>query len=295
MKQAPIRLCALESQKGLRDLAHIEQLAEKVKWLSPTDLEACPETALVCGLEAREAPERLAALLRKRAEKGFSTILAPRFRAGDLSKVLGAPTAVKIKSGEADQLSWEDGDSFELPAFAVIETAMNAQRWAATEAGCCVLSWRSSTTKGPVVLCTTSLAGPALGADLETQKQLLAKIVTSARALQPSAAEVPQGKDDEESMDPERFLEIAGNEAAAVLLALYAAEKEKEKGREGAGEKNLANFAETRLGMRLCLDLIGKAQAMKDKTPENIAEALTRRGWRAHLRRVETLIEEDAF
>jgi hypothetical protein len=285
MSMQNLHICALATQKTWRDLAHLALIAEAVDWLTQDDLACAPQPAVICGLEAYQAPQTLGELLKQRSTAGLATILVPRFRAGNLAAMLGAPASIMVQSSEAGFLAWQDGESYGLPVFSVLETPMVAQRWATTDAGCCILAWRSGTAKGPVVLCTASVAGPALGADREIQRLLLDRIITSAAALQPHIQTTVPPVPATDPLDLNGFLTSGGGDAAAVLLTLYAAR----------GEQNvdLAHLAETWLGMRLSQTLLERAMDFTTESPEAIVKALIKHGWRAHLRRIDQLLQKD--
>lgn len=273
--------CAPLEQRTWRDLAQLEKLCAEVAWLDRAELTNAPMPAIVCGLAAHDDPPGTRDLLNKRAGAGCTTVLVPRFRAGDLAGVLEAPAAVMVRNGDAAQVQWTDGTSFAVSAVTAIDTVLHARRWATSNAGCCVLAYRVNTGAGPVIICTAAVAGRALGVDLEEQRSLLSRILQQAAELETAAeatrpqAEEPQA--DEGIQDLDAFLQKYAAEGAALLLGLVVA--------KGNLKADLATITRERLGMFLPAD---KLAVMLSRLPETTAEELTmtlrKHGWGAHLR-----------
>jgi hypothetical protein len=273
--------CAPSEQRTWRDLAQLEKLCAEVAWLDRPELANAPMPAIVCGLAAHDDPRGMRDLLKKRAGAGYTTVLVPRFRAGDLAGVLEAPAAVMVRNGDATQVRWADGTQFAVSAVTAIDTALHARRWATSNAGCCVLAYRANTGTGAVVICTAVVAGRALGVDPEEQQSLLSRIFEQAAALETAAeatkSQAAKPQADEEIRDLETFLQQYAAEGAALLLTVIIAQ-----GNRGA---DLATIARERLGMSLPAD---KLAVMLSRLPETtlaeLALTLRNHGWGAHLR-----------
>ena len=270
-----IRPCAaLSTQRGWRDLRHLEAAVSSVRWLDNDEALAAPEPLVACGLWAsRESSAK--AVLKHRAEAGVASLLVARFEPADLGPVLGAPVAIMIKPGETSELRWEDGHRYEVPGVTVIDTALSEGHWARSAAGTSVLAFRPHTQAGLIALCTATVAGPALGADPTAQRALLHRVLDelerrAPRRPTPAVDHVtPQS-----AADAAEYLERHGADGALVLLAVFAL-----PGRP-VDAAALAAIGAALPDVRLTQ----LAAQLPDAAPDEIEQALRAAGWGAHLR-----------
>lgn len=262
---------ALESQRGLRDIRHLPP--EAVRWVGDRELADADEPAILCGLWASRDPSARQ-VLQRRQERGCVTLLVARFEPGDLSSVLGAPVAVRVVAVEGSEVTWEDGTRFLVPAMAAVEASLPEGHWARVGAKTAVLAWRPHTTAGLTILCTATVAGPALGAEPSIQLQLLERILDEAgrRTVQPrfsTTADEPKVADSASD-----YLVRHGDGGALMLLAWLAAP---------GPEVDAA--AVTRLGANLEPEELRRlAAGLPQMEPIEVHEALLAAGWGAHLR-----------
>lgn len=272
-----MRVAALTTQKGLRDLGALPGLAESVAWLEPGDAVAESAPLVVCGLWLAQSVDESRKILRGRAQAGLTTVVVPRIQAGDLSGLLGAPAAVEVVPGEFRGITWE-GQNYAVPGVAVLETSLHAGKWAvAAGVGTAVLAWRPHAGAGAVVLCTAALTGRPLGVEREQQRLLLARILSEAasstaaprRDESPASRRVPLGT----------FLDEEAEAGAALLLAwLIAGAEEVEAVRSAAHQLlglELQKPEVERMLARLVMPGVEEARA-----------ELRRRGWGPYLRRL---------
>jgi hypothetical protein len=108
-----MRFSALKSQKHLRDLVQLTSLADEVFWLDLEDLAKTAHTAVISGIWLSEY-EGAQTFLKSRSGAGLSTLIVPRFAAGDLAHVIGSPAALKIVAADFNTILWEDGTESEV-------------------------------------------------------------------------------------------------------------------------------------------------------------------------------------
>src|SRR5262245_14615564 len=113
-----LRCAALQNQRSGRDLAQLPELVDEVIWVAETDAENAAEPVVVSALWVADNIERGRNLLRSRSNAGRATVLVPRFKGGDLATLLGAPSAVEVRAGNFDGVSWEDGQQYGVPGVA---------------------------------------------------------------------------------------------------------------------------------------------------------------------------------
>lgn len=264
---------AIEEQRGWRDLRQLEQ-SLTVRWIPAKDADIAPEPLVACGLWAARDPNAGAALCR-RAEKGLGSLLVARFEPGDLGPVVGAPVAIRIAANETTEVSWEDGRRYAVPGFTVIETALPPGHWARSPSGTVVFAYRPHTQAGLIVLCTATIAGPALGTDPAEQRALLHRILEE---LARSAPECTDESGDRRApagcATASEFLEQNGPDGALVLLALWQA------GGQGVEAASLEAIGAALPDAHLT-ELIA---SLPDAAPDEIERALRSAGWGAHLR-----------
>lgn len=262
-------------QQSTRDLQLLPTLVDGVEWVEAKDLDSTRLPLVVGALWLSEEATLAERVLRTRTRSGRTTVVVPRFRGGDLAAVLGTPSAITIRAGEGKAVMWNDGEEFKVSSVSQVDTVLHAGRWARTEQGTAVFSYRPHAAAGAIVLCTANVTSRATGVDRAEQARLLGRILTECGAG--AAAPTAGGQRHAPASDSADFLRIEGPRAAALLLALVAC--------EGDRSADLETIARQRLG--LVLDP-GDARWLLDRLPEAgldaIQAALIAAGWGAHLR-----------
>ena len=282
---------ALKSQKYLRDLVQLTSLADEVLWLDPEDLVKSTNTVVISGIWLSEyAGART--FLKSRSTAGFSTLVVPRFAAGDLAYVIDSPSAFEIKAADFDTLVWEDATEYEVSGVSFFKTSMNAGRLAtAKQVGPAIFYYRSHAAAGPIVLCSAAVTGRPIGIKRASQKKLLSRIDREIRVLAPELSKrkkiyplpLPSNSDCKDPLlGVETFLKEAGEQGASLVLALYAC--------DGNRQQPLSQTAKEILGISLQEKMIEESlPKIPQVSKETLSAVLTRFGWGAFLRRVDHL------
>jgi hypothetical protein len=283
-----MRCVALESQKSLRDLAQLPRLVEEVVWLGMDELTSASEPAVICGIFLSEDEVSAANLIRTRSQKGFATILTPRFKASDLAPLLGAPAGIELKPADFDTVHWEDGAHYSVSGVCHLQTALHAGRWAtATGLGPVVLAYRPRSAAGPIVICTALVAGRPLGVDRNEQRRLLQRILAVTESVLPTRAQIDEKSEGSPAAAPDldTYLRETGEHGAALLLTILAC--------NGDRESDLADAAGKVLGLQLNLEEIEQnLKRIPQASVADISSSLKQHGWTAYLRRVEQFLRE---
>jgi len=270
---------ALEEQRHGRDLRRLRELVDEIRWISPDELPSETSVAVLGGLWLMNNVDRARDTLTRRARAGYSTIVVPRFRAGELGEVLGSPTAITVVSGEAGTVSWAgDGGTFAVSSVTSLETSLHNGHWASSETGLTVLGYRAHSGAGHMVVCTAALASRALGVEASEQRRLLERIFETLAPNQVVHEDAPAQEASTDSLSG--FFDRHGPQAAAIALALVVA--------EGDRTADLRTVAWDRLG--LSSDEAEFQRAVSAVPPAGVVELrqeLEARGWGAHLRAVE--------
>ncbi len=265
---------ALADQRSWRDLRQLEDSVPSVRWLDTAAAASAPEPLIACGLWASREPSA-SDLLRRRAEVGAPSLLVARFEPADLGSVLGAPVAVQVMPGEASAVTWEDGRRYSVPGVTVVDTALAEGHWARGAAGTSVLAFQPHTQAGLIVLCTATIAGPALGADPAAQRALLHRLLDEMECRAPRCAvAAADAASPEAATTAAEYVDRHGADGALVLLAALATP---------SAPVDAAALAA--IGTALPedrLDLL--VAAMPPAAPGEIEQALRGAGWGAHLR-----------
>jgi hypothetical protein len=288
-----MRFSALKSQEHLRDLVQLTSLAAEVFWLDLEDLVKTAHTAVISGIWLSEY-EGAQTFLKSRSGAGLSTLIVPRFAAGDLAHVIGSPTALKIVAADFNTILWEDGTESEVSGVSFFRTSMHAGRLAtAKNLGPAIFYYRSHAAAGPVVLCSAAVTGSPIGIKRKAQKKLLSRIIREIKALEPDSPKTKKKcqlpyDSASDCKDPlselESFLNESGEQGAALLLALYVC--------NGERHSRLAQTAKKMLGINIQETMINESLPNIPETSTDVmSEALTRFGWGAFLRRVDRLKE----
>ena len=280
---------ALKSQKHLRDLVQLTSLADEVLWIDLEDLSKSTDTVVISGIWLAEYAGAQA-FLKSRSEAGLSTLVVPRFAAGDLAHVIGSPSAFEIKAADFTTIVWEDGTEYEVSGVSFFQTSMHAGRLAnAKSLGPSIFYYRPHAVAGPVVLCSAAVTGRPIGIKRASQKKLLSRIDREIRALAPELSKkkktcpLPFVSANEDPLwGVEAFLKETGEQGAALLLALYAC--------NGNRQLRLLQTAKEMLGIRLQDKMIEESlPKIPETSKETLSDVLTRFGWGAFLRRVDRL------
>jgi len=276
------RCAALQSQRSGRDLAQLEELVGQVDWIADPAAADVAHPLILSGMWASDNQERSREVLRRRSAAGRVTVLVPRWRAGDIAPIVGAPSSIEVRASNFDGVAWEDGQQYAVSGVSSLRTALRAGKWAvATGVGTVLLCFRPHMTAGPIVICTAAVAGRPSGVRLEEQRRLLEWILKEAESLASQRSpKQPEARTNKPAADVATFLREEGPTGAVLLLALLACKGDK------AGD--LAGSARSRLGVDL---EPGELQRVLIRLPETsrpeMATALRAFGWGAHLRRVE--------
>lgn len=264
---------ALEDQRTWRDLRLLPP--DCVRWVDAAGLAEAPEPAVVCGAWLAEAPEA-AAVLRSRQRAGATTVLVPRFGAGSLGPVLGAPVKVDVFPAESSTVTWHDGTTFAVPATTAVRTSLPDGCWGRSEGHATVVAWRPHSQAGWTILCTPTVAGRAIGAAPDAQFGLLERLLDEAAATtapRPTSAEPVTAP----AASAEDFLAQHGELGALALLAWWA-----------APGPDLDEAALARLGVQLDVEALRQlGDTLPALNPGEVEATLRAAGWGAHLRVLE--------
>lgn len=280
-----MRIAVLEEQKPLRDLAGLPRLCDEVVWCDTDSLSHVHDPALIVGLWLFDQPGPARKLLDARSEAGLTTILVPRFKAGDLKIVLKSPTSVRIKAGEYDQFQWDDDTGVNVGGQTLIDSSLHKGQWGSVAGmGEAVLAYRAHEAAGWTVLCTAAVTSKKFGVDVEAQRWLLHEIIKRAAASAPS----PQAASEPIAVQPaENITDLLASDehAPAVVLAVVLNE----------GNTDADSVAETlsRIGFAISDEGIRSTLTrMPDASTDEMELALRQSGWGSYLRRVRSVLAE---
>lgn len=276
-----MRCVALTEQQSLRDLSQLAKLTDELSWISADKLPIASGLAVICGLWLQDGGEAAVALLRKRCEVGLVTLLVPRFKAGNLAGLLGAPSAIEVKPGDFSEIVWCEGSIYSVSGVSHFKTSLHAGNWAKAEAGgTTVLGFRTHATAGPIILCSASLTSRPLGIKFEEQQRLFDQIVSciAAMGVVPKKVESDEPIRTVSPLGIEAFLDEFGEQGASLLLALVAS--------NGDREADLAVNAQKAIGLRLTDETVGLLKQLEETPLPGIESALQKYGWGAYLRRL---------
>jgi hypothetical protein len=273
-----MRCAALTIQQNLRDLANLSALVDEVEWIAVEQAAEVSGPLVICALWMWEAAAEAATVIQTRSLAGKSTIVVPRFRAGDLMDMLKAPSRIEVKSAEFHSLECE-GQHFDVPGASVFQTSLHAGKWAtSTGVGTVIMAYKPHTAAGPIVLCSAAVTGRPLGVDQDTQRALLTKILETATAQSPVAGAIyAPAPRSEQAPTIEAFINEESEAGAAFLMALLAAD----------GQEAIAEVARRRLIIELDEDEVSRlTKRLPQVTNSEIRMTLQLRGWGAYLRRL---------
>ncbi|MCI0390295.1 MAG: hypothetical protein MOB07_16215 [Acidobacteria bacterium] len=276
-----MRCAALTIQQKLRDLANLSSLVDEVEWIAVEQAAEVNRPLVICALWLWEAAAEAATILQTRSLAGKTTLVVPRFRAGDLMDALKAPSAIGVTGAEFHSLEW-DGQHFDVPGASVFQTSLHAGKWAtSTGVGAVIMAYRPHTAAGPIVLCSAAVTGHPLGVDLDAQRALFTKILETAAAQSavPDAVNAPAPRSDQ-ATTIDAFISEEGEVGAAFLLARLATGEQEELGK----------VARQCLSIELAKDEIGRlTKRLPQVTAPEITTALRQHGWGAYLRRIANI------
>ena len=284
-----MRIAALEQQRTLRDLAGLSRLCDDIVWHEATALSQVADPAIIVGLWLSEEPGQAMKFIAARSKAGFTTIIVPRFKAGDLRAVIKAPSAVKLKLGEYDAFQWDDDSGVEVPGQTVIETTLHAGQWGAIAGlGVTVLAYRPHEGAGWIVLCTAGVTSRRFNVNVEAQRLLISRIIERTSESAPSLPNLVPTESLRVAGSFEELLAGGDANAPVVMLAVTLAE----------GRRELSVVANTlkRMGFDRSNEAIEKILLrMPDQSIDELANALRKYGWSAYLRRGRTALAEGGF
>lgn len=281
-----MRFAALEEQKTLRDLAGLTRLCDEVVWCDVDNLATITDPALIVGLWLFDESGPARKLIEARSDAGLTTIIVPRFKAGDLRVVLNAPTAVRLKAGEYEAFQWDDDTGVNVGGQTLIETTLHKGQWGAVAGnGETVLAYRAHEAAGWIVLCTAVVTSKKFGVDLEAQRWLLGEIIKRTSESTPAPVNVKRSGN---VCPVESVTELLdGSDANAPAVVLAAALNDGDRG-VGAVSNTLS-----RIGFELSTVEIEQALSrMPDETTAELERALRQAGWGAHLRRGRSILAQ---
>jgi hypothetical protein len=281
-----MRCAAIEEQGQMRDLAMLPEICDEVRWIPAAEAAREPLPLMISALHLH-GDEGIGSLLRERGRVGSATVLVPRFRAGDIAGILGAPAAVNIRAGDFTHLTWDDGRVFDVSGVTFVESALHSGRWAFAEGlGTVVLCFRAHAAAGAIVICTAALGGRALGVRPAAQRALLERTLETAGTGTPVPAEDAHPDETSPAADLASFLDAGGQQGAAFLMALLAAGGQRDV-------EALCSVAQAELGLELARrDAEAQLARCPTTDPDEIRETLKAHGWGPYVRRLASITKE---
>jgi len=271
---------ALQAERKSPDLRILSDVAGDVAWVAD-DAADNPRVPLVLSGEwAARNPNRAAQLFAARSSAGGHTIIVPRFRPGDWTKMLAAPTKVEVVASEFRSFEWQIAHHA-VPGFVVFRTSLHAAKWGhAPGLGVVVLGYRPNLTAGVIVLCSAVLTARMPGVAVAAQQALYRSIVDAAAAPVSGEDATSEPRPVQSPATVAEFLAQEGELGAAFLLGRLIAS-------EDAAEV-IADAAKSSLGIAIASEDARRlaAQLPANTTGNAIRDALQRQGWGAFLRRL---------
>jgi len=286
-----MQIIALNSQRTLRDLSALAGLCDGVTWLDEAEMAQSSDPAVIVGAWLMESPGEAKRLISARCDAGAATIVVPRWKPGNVSRVIAAPSDVNVIFHEFDHFDVDrhigaDVSTAALPGQSVIKTPLHNGRWGNVKAGATILAYRPSEGSGAVVLCTAALTSQRFGVDGDLQRSLLTKLIGRATGDKPRRARgaavavenvvLPKTVGD--------FLRLGDSHAAVTLAAIVAGET--------SDPDRIARALEM-LGMELKDDELQKAlRLFPSASVDDMESALKEYGWSAYLRLARQAIRQ---
>lgn len=281
-----MRIAALDEQQSLRDLAGLPRLCDEVVWCDVDTLTTTADPAVIVGLWLFDDPGRARKLIESRSEAGLTTVIVPRFKAGDLRVVLRTPTSARLKPGEYEAFQWDDGTGVNVAGQTLVETTLHKGQWGTVAGmGMAVLAFRSHEAAGWTVLCTASVTSKKFGVDVDAQRWLLGQIVRRASETGPTGTG-PVGQPPVRTAETVDEL-LAGGDAHAPAVVLAVALND--------GDRDPESVSNTlgRIGFELSADdILPTLSCLPETEVAELEQALRQYGWGAYLRRARLVLAE---
>jgi hypothetical protein len=281
----PPACIALQTEKRNIDLVNLERIAT-TRWISEDEAGTVRSALLISGQWAAANVTAATELFENRSRAGLVTIVVPKYRPGDWTRMMRAPTDVHIVASEFSSFEWGP-NHYSIPGFVVFRTALHAAKWAeAAGVGIVLLGYRRSAMAGAVVLCSAVLAGRVPGVPMEHQRQLLNAILRatgehggSLKTLQPARPKRFNNLDE--------FLEQENERGAVFLIGSLL-----------ASDHTVAAIVQV-LRQRLNVgvrpdDIADMNGRVPEVSKDGMRAALRKHGWGAFLRRLDAGPDADS-
>src|SRR5262245_30369940 len=178
-----MNLCALQQQRGLRDLARLHEWPDDVSWLDANALVASPEPAVVAGFWLQDDPTAARQVLTARAAAGANTLLVPRLPNLNYGPYANAPAAVEVRHKSYTKVYLEEDRAYSVPGQTVIHSPLAHGKWGISEFGqSVVLACRATEDLGWIIFCTASVCSRTIGVTAKEQQEFLEAILKRAAA-----------------------------------------------------------------------------------------------------------------
>lgn len=273
-------ICILKSQQDLSNLNQLGRMFDEITACTDDELAVNPEPAVISGQwlwdDARVARD----IIQKRSKNGYATLLVPRFKADDVSELLGADNEVKIDLGDFSTVNW-GGEDYAVSGVTVIETPLHAGRWAQTDSkDICVLAYSPHVGAGPIVICTADVCCRTIGVMRSDQQRLLNAILAECEKMKPAKQSEAVTEESPTVTDLSSFVEAFPDQGPILLLALVAA--------KGNRNGNLAEIIASKLSLEVTPeDMQQLLAALPDVQLDEVRNHLRSSGWRSHVRLLE--------
>jgi len=281
-----MRIATLDEQRSLRDLAGLPRLCDEVVWCDLDTLSTTADPALIVGLWLFDEPGAARKLLEARGESGLTTVIVPRFKSGDLRRVLQTPTSLRLKPGEYDAFQWDDDTGVNVAGQTLIDSSLHKAQWGSVAGmGVTVLAYRAHEAAGWIVLCTAAVTSKKFGVDVDAQRWLLGQIIR--RAAESAPAQTSSDGQATVPMAASVSDLLVGDDAnaPAVVLAVVL----------NSGDRGLDVVSHTlnRIGFEVPA---GAIEATLSRLPPQelveLEQALRQCGWGAYLRQGRRVLAE---
>jgi hypothetical protein len=286
-----MRFSALKTQKDIRDMIQLPKLADDVVWVDESDIVNTPYPLILSGLWLFETPDSKK-ILQSRSRSGLSSIIVPKYKAGDIGNLIDAPTSVHVVAADFNSVTWKNKSVYDVPGVSYFKTSLHAGRLAiANNLGPVILYSKHSAAYAPVILCSAAVTGSAIGVNRSEQKKLLQEIFSEIQTLEsflvkknnrvPAAS--AENNPNSSAVDLNQFLDLSGGKGAALLL-LFATSEIVRHSDAALIEKK----AKALLGIHLSEDEIKDSlKKLPEVSKQEILDVLVDFGWGAFLRRLE--------
>ena len=279
MNDSP-RCAGLEAEQSSADLRSLTQVAGDVEWIGQAAAHSINQLLVLTGQWVATHTEQAAALFAARSSSGRHTLVVPKYRPGDWTAILKAPTKVEVVQGEFRSFEW-GGSHHPIPGFVVFRTALHAAKWGeASGVGTTLLGYRPRSAGGAVVLCSAVLTARVAGLSHDAQRTLYEQIVLAADA---PIVNVDKSIEAEPAHTPASLSEFLEQErefgAAFLIAALVSATQSPDA---------ISEVALERLGIQIGPSMVANLALRLPKVsdPGEVRAVLQQHGWGAYLRRI---------